>query len=150
MFIVPIQVQWLHLDPNNHVRHSAYFDFGAYARIALFDSVGLNRSALKHHRLGPILFREEALFKREILFGDIIECHVWLYKASRDYSKWGFRHDLIKSDGTLTATVFSDGAFMDIDIRKLTHLPDEFIEKMDTVSKSDNFHWIEKSQKTQN
>jgi hypothetical protein len=60
-----------------------------------------------------------------------------------------FRHDLIKSDG-MTATVFSDGAFMDIDIRKLTHLPDEFIEKMDTVSKSDNFHWIEKSQKTQN
>jgi hypothetical protein len=62
-------------------------------------------------------------------------------------AKWGFRHDLIKSDGTLTATVFSDGAFMDIDIRKLTHLPDEFIEKMDTVSKSDNFHWIEKVRK---
>jgi len=84
------------------------------------------------------------------VIGDIIECHVCLYKASPDYSKWGFRHDLIKSDGTLTATVFSDGAFMDIDMRKLTNLPDEFIEKMDTVSKSDNFHWIEKSQKTQN
>ncbi|MBK8056159.1 MAG: thioesterase family protein [Saprospiraceae bacterium] len=146
MFCVPIQVQWLHLDPNSHVRHSAYFDFAAYARIALFDSMVLNRTSLKHHKLGPILFREEAIFKREILFGDHIECHVCLYKATPDFSRWGFSHDLIKSDGTLMATIFSDGGFINIDLRKLTALPTEFISKMDSVSKSDDFQWIEKSQ----
>ena len=150
MFCVPIQVQWLHLDPNSHVRHSAYFDFGAYARIVLFDSLGLSRSALQHHKLGIILFREEALFKREIVFGDIMECHVCVYKATQDFSRWGFSHDLIKSDGTLMATICSDGGFINTDLRKLTHLPTEFIGKMDSVSKSDDFQWIEKSKRIQN
>jgi acyl-CoA thioester hydrolase len=78
MFRVPIQIQWLHLDPNNHVRHSAYYDFEAYARISLLSTIGLVTQMLKKLHFGPVLFREEAIFKREILFGDEIECAICL------------------------------------------------------------------------
>ncbi|MBK7634080.1 MAG: hypothetical protein IPJ13_07095 [Saprospiraceae bacterium] len=48
------------------------------------------------------------------------------------------------------ATIFSDGGFINTDLRKLTQLPTEFMDKMDSVSKSDDFQWIEKSKRIQN
>ena len=48
------------------------------------------------------------------------------------------------------ATICSDGGFINTDLRKLTHLPTEFMDKMDSVSKSDDFQWIEKSKRIQN
>lgn len=142
MHSVPIQVQWLHLDPNNHVRHSAYFDFGAYARIVLFDSLEMKASLFQKEKFGPILFREEAIFKKEILFEDKIFCHTSIYKATQDFRKWGFRHDLIKVDGTVAATICSDGSWMNTETRKLTSLPAEYIIKMETIKKSQDFEII--------
>ncbi len=144
MFKVPIQIQWLHLDPNNHVRHSAYFDFGAFARIAFLGSIGLDTSTMKKLHIGPVLFREEAIFKREILFGDEIDCIVTAYKATKNYNRWGFKHDLVKKDGTVAAIVYADGAWLDTQLRKLTDLPAEFLEKMDIIPKDSSFTWIEK------
>jgi acyl-CoA thioester hydrolase len=144
MFKVPIQIQWLHLDPNNHVRHSAYFDFGAFARIAFLSSVGLDTPTMKKLHIGPVLFREEAIFKREILFGEEIECFVTAYKATKSYNRWGFKHDLVKKDGTVAAIIYADGAWLDTQLRKLTDLPASFLEKFDDIPKDSGFTWIEK------
>jgi acyl-CoA thioester hydrolase len=144
MFKVPIQIQWLHLDPNNHVRHSAYYDFGAYARIAFLSSIGLDTQTMRKLHIGPVLFREEALFKREVLFGDDIDCIVSLYKATKNYNRWGFKHDLVKKDGTLAAIIYADGAWLNTELRKLTELPTTFLEKFDDMPKDNSFTWIEK------
>jgi acyl-CoA thioester hydrolase len=144
MFKVPIQIQWLHLDPNNHVRHSAYYDFGAYARISLFSSIGLDMQTMKKLHIGPVLFREEAIFKREILFGDDIECVISLYKATKNFNRWGFKHELVKKDGTLAAVIYADGAWLNMELRKLTDLPTESFEKFNEIGKDNSFAWIEK------
>jgi acyl-CoA thioester hydrolase len=145
MFSVPIQVQWLHLDPNRHVRHSAYYDFGAHGRISLMSSLGLDTKKKQAININPILFREEAIFKREILFEDEIVCNTTLYKATKDYNRWGYRHELVKKDGTLAAMIYADGAYMDLLTRKLTHLPEEFAQKFELVPKSADFAWMVKS-----
>ena len=65
-----VEIRWSDLDPNFHVRHSVYYDFGAFVRMSFLTANGLDASVLLQHHLGPILFREECQFKREIHFGD--------------------------------------------------------------------------------
>ncbi|MCA6379821.1 MAG: thioesterase family protein [Cytophagales bacterium] len=61
-FEIPIQVRWSDIDQNRHLRHSAYYDYGATTRIACFSQQGLTNLKFEELRIGPILFREEAIF----------------------------------------------------------------------------------------
>lgn len=80
-----IEIRWSDLDPNNHLRHSAYYDYGAYSRICFLNEHGLTAEIMLQHNIGPILFREECLFKKEIKFGDTIMVNVKLDKATPDF-----------------------------------------------------------------
>ncbi len=140
-FILPIQIRWSDIDQNRHLRHSAYYDYGATARIALFSETGLTNSKLEELHIGPILFREEALFRREIKFEDKISIDTELIKALPDFSRWSIRHRLYKEDQTLAATLNLDGAWIDIVKRKLA-TPNEFIQKIfSDYPKADGFEW---------
>lgn len=128
-FSLPIQVRWSDIDQNRHLRHSAYYDYGATVRIACFSQHGLTNLKFEELHIGPILFREEAIFKREIKFEDKIEVDMTVTKATPDYSRWSIRHHFYKEDGTLSAIINLDGAWIDIVKRKLA-VPDEFIQSV--------------------
>ena len=146
-FYLPIQVRWSDIDQNRHLRHSAYYDYGATVRIACFSQHGLTNLKFEELRIGPILFREEAVFKREIKFEDSITVDLFVTKATHDFSRWSVRHHFIKADGTLAAIINLDGAWMDILARKLA-VPDAFIQQVfDDFPKSDDFQLIERTRK---
>ncbi len=42
-----ITVRWADLDPNGHVRHSIYYDYGAQARIAYLQREGFGLDWMK-------------------------------------------------------------------------------------------------------
>jgi len=126
-FSLPIQVRWSDIDQNRHLRHSAYYDYGATVRIACFSDHGLTNLKFEELHIGPIVFREEAIFKREIKFEDKITVDLAVTKASSDFSRWSIRHHLYKQDGTLCAVINLDGAWIDVVKRKLA-VPDEFIQ----------------------
>ena len=128
-FLLPIQVRWSDIDQNRHLRHSAYYDYGAMARIECFSQQGLTNFKLEELHIGPILFREEAIFKREIKFEDKITIDMVVTKATADYSRWSFQHHIYKEGGTLAATLNLDGAWLDIVQRKLA-TPPEFIQSI--------------------
>ncbi|GHN00107.1 hypothetical protein WSM22_15960 [Cytophagales bacterium WSM2-2] len=143
-FIVPIQIRWSDIDQNRHLRHSAYYDYGALTRISCFTQHGLTTARLEELHIGPILFREEALFKREIIFEDKITIDMQVLKSTRDFSRWSIRHNLYKEDKTIAAVINLDGAWIDMMKRKLA-IPDESIQKIfDSFPKTENFEWIEK------
>jgi acyl-CoA thioester hydrolase len=128
-FSLPIQVRWSDIDQNRHLRHSAYYDYGATVRIACFSQHGLTNLKMEELHIGPILFREEAVFRREIKFEDRITVDMEVTKALPDYSRWSIRHQLYKDDGTLCATINLDGAWIDIVKRKLA-VPDVLVQKI--------------------
>src|SRR5690349_16066331 len=125
-YIKPVEIRWSDLDPNFHVRHSVYYDFGAYVRMSFLTEFGLGAPVMVEHNLGPILFREECQFKREIHFGDAVTINLRLKKTSPNYSRWTFEHQLIKNGDTLSAIITVDGAWMDISKRRLT-VPSELV-----------------------
>lgn len=140
-FSLPIQIRWSDIDQNRHLRHSAYYDYGATVRITLFSQCGITNAKLEELHIGPVLLREEAIFKREIKFEDKIYMDVEITKSLPDYSRWSLRHHLYKEDQTVAAILTMDVAWMDILKRKLT-VPDQFIKNIFAdFPKSKDFEW---------
>ena len=69
-FIKEISFRWSDLDPNFHVRHSAYYDFGAQHRIEILEELGLTLRVMQTQGFGPVLFREECVFRKELKLSD--------------------------------------------------------------------------------
>ncbi|HNP07693.1 MAG TPA: acyl-CoA thioesterase [Cyclobacteriaceae bacterium] len=138
-FIVPIQIRWSDIDQNRHLRHSAYYDYGATVRMKFLNEGGLTTKKMEELQVGPILFREEALFKREVTLEDKITVDVEICSAREDYSRWSLRHNFLKADGTVAAIINMDGAFLDLTKRKLTQPPDFVKEIFRSFQKSSDF-----------
>ena len=142
-FSLPIQIRWSDIDQNRHLRHSVYYDYGAMVRITCFVEQGLTTMKLEELNIGPILFREEAIFKREIKYEDKISVDLQLLKSLPDFSRWSIRHNFYKEDKTLAAIINLDGAWIDIAKRKLA-MPDPFIQKIFAdFPKSEGFEWVD-------
>ena len=138
-----VEVRWSDMDPNFHLRHSVYYDWGAYIRMCFLTEHSLSTSVLQQLHIGPILFREECVFKREIAFGDAVEVNLHLAKCRRDMSRWTMTHEIWKNKETLSAIVTVDGAWIDTQIRKLA-VPPEFIkQEFDAIPKTANFEWTD-------
>jgi acyl-CoA thioester hydrolase len=140
-FILPIQVRWSDIDQNRHLRHSAYYDYGATARVRFFSEHGLPNLKLEEFNIGPILFREEAIFRKEIRFEDQITIDIEVTKALPDFSRWSLRHHLFKEGNVLAATITMDGAWIDISKRKLA-IPNPYIQKIfEEFPRAQEFSW---------
>jgi acyl-CoA thioester hydrolase len=126
-YSVPLNIRWADIDANRHLRHSVYYDFAAAMRMNYLNSNGLTTEKLIEFQVGPILFREEAVFKREVKLEDKVELDVKMIKAMPDYSRWSLQHHFTKPDGTVCTILTVDGAWMDLVKRKLT-VPNDFIQ----------------------
>ena len=123
--IVTYRTRWADMDPNGHMRHSAYADYAADQRVVLLAKWGYGIARFAELRLGPILFREEPKYLKEISIGEEITVDGQLATAAADGSRWTIVHTIYKADGRVAATVTVDGAWLDLDRRKLTVPPAE-------------------------
>ncbi len=136
---LPIQIRWTDIDANRHLRHSAYYDYGAIARMNFFIQHELTTKHFEESGIGIILFREEALFKREIVYEDNVTIDITLTKASNDFSRWSIRHHIHKNDDHLAAIINVDGAWIDLTKRKLA-APDDLVKKVfSAIPRSEDF-----------
>ncbi len=122
---VTYRTRWADMDPNGHMRHSAYADFAADQRVVVLARWGFGVAEFARLRLGPILFREETKFLKEVNIGEEIRVDGRLAAATPDGARWTIVHTLYKADGRVAATVTVDGAWLDLDRRKLTVPPAE-------------------------
>lgn len=142
-FYSAVQLRWSDLDPNFHVRHSVYYDWGALCRIEFLSRYGLTTSVMQELMFGPILFREECVFRKEIRSGDEIRLSLELLRSKKDYSRWSIRHRITKADGTLCAVLTVDGAWMNVVKRKLATPPEKVHEVFEKMQRAEEFEWSE-------
>lgn len=139
-YTVKAAIRWSDIDPNFHVLHSKYYDYCTNARMEILAVHGVTMKAIKEESVGPILFREECVFKSELNFGDEIEIRIKLLKATEDFSRWSFVNEIWKNNDTLAAVVTVDGAWMDTIKRKLAIPPESFQKAFAALPKSENFN----------
>ncbi|SEA69021.1 acyl-CoA thioester hydrolase [Flavobacterium gillisiae] len=139
-FSKQLSFRWSDLDPNFHVRHSAYYDFGAQHRIEILESLGLTMKVLQTNHFGPILFREECVFRKEIGLSDTIFMHTKISKMRPDASRWSIVHEFKNEEDKLCATITVDGAWMDTKLRKIANpTPEIAMEAMNSIPKTEDF-----------
>ncbi|MBL0270050.1 MAG: acyl-CoA thioesterase [Chitinophagaceae bacterium] len=141
IFELPLQIRWSDLDPNFHLRHSVYYDWAAMCRMEFLTRNGLTPALMQQMQFGPIIFREEAVFRKEIKYGEEISINMLLLKGRRDYSRWTIAHEIKKADQTLCATVSIDGAWLNVKERKLFIPPDEVKTVFSQIPFGSDFEW---------
>lgn len=140
IFKMPIEVRWSDMDPNFHVRHSVYYDFAAQARTEYLFRHGLTAAVMMKNNIGPILFREEAIFKKELKFGDDLTIDLKASKLRKDGSRFSFQHQIMKGN-EVCAVINIDGAWIDTQKRKLTIPPEIAHKVLDEMPKTEDFVW---------
>ena len=94
---------------------------------------------MQKEHIGPILFREECVFRKEIHLADVITMQTKMAKMSTDGSRWTIVHELYRDD-FLCAVITVDGAWMDTKLRKLASpTPQIVVDALNTFPKIANF-----------
>lgn len=137
------EVIWADMDPNRHMRHSVYNDYAAQTRVAMFSDFGLSIEEIAKLGLGPILFREETKFLREIHLSDKIKVTCTVLYMRKDGSKWSFRHKILKQNNVRAATIVVDGAWLDLHKRKIGIPPNKLRETMYQFPRAETFDWLD-------
>ena len=148
-FTLPISLRWSDIDANRHLRHSVYYDFAAAMRVSILVSQGLTTARMEELKIGPILFREEAVFKREVLLEDKLTIDAQVTRCTEDFSRLSVRHQIIKEGGVLAAIINVDVAWIDLEKRKLAVPPEEVRHVFEGWPKAEDFQLIVPGKKVQ-
>ena len=139
---VTFSTRWADFDPNNHMRHSAYNDYAAEARVRFFRENGFSMIEFNKQNIGPVLFSENTNFYREINLSENISVELFVKGLSENGERFKFQHKIFKENGVLAAEIEIYGAWIDLKKRKLTKPPEELISKFEALEKSDKFEKI--------
>jgi acyl-CoA thioester hydrolase len=110
--------------------------------VEFLNEYGLTAEVMQQLQFGPILFREECVFRKEIKLGDVVTMNLKLIRSRKDYSRWSIHHQVLKNGETLCALITVDGAWMNVAERKLMSPPIQVIEVFSQMPKADTFEWI--------
>lgn len=141
-FEITFKTKWSDFDPNRHMRHTAYNDYAAEVRVRFFQEHGLSINEFAKLNIGPILFKEETSFLKEIHIGENITVNMQLEGASKELERWRFKHQIFNENGKLSAEIKVYGAWIDLVKRKLTALPKQYRVLFNDLPKSDQFEEI--------
>ncbi len=146
-FKVSFSTRWADFDPNNHMRHSAYNDYAAESRVRLFNAYGLSLIEFNKLNIGPVLFREETDFFKEINLSDDISVELLLKGFTENGERFKMQHKIYRGDGKLAAEINIYAAWMDLKKRKLTGAPKMIMDVLNQLDKTEDFELIPMAQK---
>jgi len=134
-----IEVRWSDCDANRHVRHSAYYDYGAHSRIRFFSDLGFGSDTLTKLHLGPILFKEECSFIKELRAEDSIIVNLLKGEVNQDASRWVLHHEIYNQENIKCAHISIKGAWIDTVKRRLAIPPIELADALHKLPVGDYF-----------
>lgn len=135
-----VEIRWSDLDPNFHVLHSKYYDFGAFCRMAIMVDAGITPALMKQLDIGAVLLREECSFRRELLFGDKVTINFKLTSYTSGFSRFTIEHDIVKNGDVLSAHIKADLAWIDTAKRKLASPPEIIASKLIQMAQDSGVH----------
>ncbi|HLM66171.1 MAG TPA: thioesterase family protein [Longimicrobium sp.] len=131
--------RWSDLDANRHLRNTLFSEFATHTRFRLLEAHGFSQVAFESLRFGPVMFREEIRYRREVRFGERISVNVLFAGLSEDGSQWRVRQEVRLESGKQAALLTIDGAWIHLDTRKLVAPPDELLQLFRRLPRTDDF-----------
>ena len=133
------QVRWADCDANQHMRHTAYNDYGAHMRMCVFSEHDYDMGRMTALDIGPVLFREDSKYRRELRMQEWISVDYKLSGLSSNALRWHVRHTITKQTGELAATIDVEGSWLGLTTRRLAIPPQELAEFMHRLPRTEDF-----------
>lgn len=133
------EVRWSEIDVNWHMRNTAYAELGTTIRFSYLRENGFPHIEFIAQGFGPVILREETRYFREVLLDQTITVDFTLAGISSDGSHFELHHDVILPDGTKAATMRVEGAWLDLETRKIRSAPDPLLESLLRLDRTDDF-----------
>ena len=134
-----IQIGWGDMDANGHMRNSAYLDAASNVRMMFFMEHGITTAEFACWRIGPITLRDVLEYRRELHLLDEVRVTLEASGHSEDGSRFRLRNTFYRPDGQLAATLTTDGAWLDLERRRITRPPQDLLAAMLNLSGRDDF-----------
>jgi acyl-CoA thioester hydrolase len=132
------EVRGTDLDINRHLTSPAYLAYAIHTRMSAFDSLGLMQ-VLDAEGLAPVVVGDDLRYRRELRVFDTVRVSMELAGLSTDDSRWRLRHEFVRDDGTLCATVLTDGTWFSLESRKVTVPPATLARGFAKLSRTADF-----------
>lgn len=145
MYFKEFDIRWSDIDANRHLANSAYINFMSHTRMSFLVESGLNQKELSRYHIGPVVFYEHVYYFREVFAGQPVKVSLELAGMSEDGGFFEFHHNFYDASGKNFAHCEMMGAWIDMNTRKLTGLPETFSHILDQLPKTEGFKVLTKA-----
>jgi acyl-CoA thioester hydrolase len=135
MFERTVHVSWAQVDPNRHLRNTAYIDAAVDVRLMYFATHGFDHDAFHRHGIGPIARSDHITYLREVPMFDTLRINIACAGRSTDGSRWVLRQEIRRGDGVLAARLDTSGGFLDLAARRLCLPPPPLLAALDALER---------------
>lgn len=139
MFFKEFEIRWNDLDANRHLANSSYVIYMSHTRMAFLSTIGFDATKIEEEGIGPVVFHEHIYYFREILPGTPIRVSLEIMGLSEDGMFFEFHHNFYDAKGRNMAHCEILGGWINLQSRKLTGLPDSFLEAFNAKEKPAGF-----------
>jgi len=145
MFLKQFEIRWSDMDANRHLANSSYINFMSHTRMDFLHSNGMDLRTLAEIQISPVVFHEHIYYFREAFPGKPIKVSLEVQGMSNDGMFFEFLHNFYDSNGRNFAHCEMMGAWIHLETRALTGLPDAFLEKFHALEKAAGFKVLTKA-----
>ncbi|HET7275146.1 MAG TPA: acyl-CoA thioesterase [Longimicrobiaceae bacterium] len=139
IFEETFSVRWSDLDANRHVRNTIFSEFATHTRFRLLDANGFSQERFESLRFGPVMFREDIRYRRELIFGEEVTVSAQAAGLSEDGSQWRVHQEVKRANGKQAAVLVIDGAWIHLDSRRLIAPPADLRELLLNLPRTKDF-----------
>jgi len=133
------RVGWSDLDGNAHMANSSYLDHAADTRMLFFNQNGFTMSRFASERFGPVVVRDELVYRKELRLMEDFRVNLEVAGLSRDGARFRLRNTFLTSANGISAVVTSDGVWLDLERRKPRIPPRELDNLMRALPRTNDF-----------
>lgn len=144
MYLKEFEVRWSDVDANRHLANSAYINFMGHTRMAFLMELGFDHKLMAENKIGPVVFYEHMYYFKEVFPGKPVKVSLEVMGMSNDGCFFEFHHNFYDSKGKNVAHCEMMGAWMSLELRQLTRLSKELLERFQQVEKPEGFRILTK------
>ncbi len=142
-YTIKFHTKWSDFDANKHMRHTAYNDYAAECRVRFLSENGFGLKEFEELNIGPVLFSENTIFRKEIKLGEDISVKLFLQAVSKNGERFKMFHKLYNEKGELAAEITIFAAWLNLETRKLSVPPKQVLTTLNSLEKTTDFEKIQ-------
>jgi acyl-CoA thioester hydrolase len=136
------RVGWSGLDANHHMGNISYLDRAHDTRMFFFAQKGFTMARFAAERFGPVVVRDELVYRKELRLLDEFTVDFELAGISQDGVRFRVRNTFRNAKNEVAAAVTSEGVWFDLERRRPRAPPPELDELMRALRHTNDFEEI--------